>query len=470
MGISESRGISKTSTLKYSTTLIFSVFLIEILLGLAAGSLAILGDGLHALFDTLTSLMLFLSIRASLKPPDEEHMYGHEKFEPIGGLIGGLTLIVLAIFIAIEAIQKIYENKLYINLDLSLAGFIALGYTLSIDILRISVFKLTLESRSPTVKAGLYHALSDLGSTLVALIGFWLSASYKIFYGDVLASLILSALLAFLSARLTWQNIMELSDIAPKEVAEKIREEISKTSRGLFKIENLKVRRSGEKFFIRATLRVPDYMKLNEAHEITSKIEDNLIRDLGRADISFHIEPTGIGGITTEMLIKKLSEEIEGILDVHDISITHHEGKVYITLHVQVAPSTPLSEAHTLAEKLERRISESINNVENVLVHIEPSNIELKKGHAIDGDEINRLARSAVEKYGGELTIKRVITYMSNGKRCIDIECIFNREISVEEAHKIASEIENMMRERISEISITVHVEPKGKEPNSQLA
>ena len=80
--------IERVNLLKYSTAAILSVFFVETVLGLIAGSLAILSDGLHALFDAISSLVLFISARASLKPPDEEHMYGHEKFEALGSLIG----------------------------------------------------------------------------------------------------------------------------------------------------------------------------------------------------------------------------------------------------------------------------------------------------------------------------------------------------------------------------------------------
>jgi divalent metal cation (Fe/Co/Zn/Cd) transporter len=128
-------------------------------------------------------------------------------------------------------------------------GFIALGYTLFIDILRVFIFsKFIFEDRSPTIKAGFYHAFSDLSSTLIALLGYWLSI-YGIFYGDSLAALILGAILIFLSIRFAWNNMMELSDIAPKEAVTKVKEEISRVGKGLLTYENLRVRRTGEKNF-----------------------------------------------------------------------------------------------------------------------------------------------------------------------------------------------------------------------------
>ena len=97
----------KLRSLKFSTVAISSVVLVEVILGWLAGSLAVVSDGLHALLDAFTTLMLFIMTRESLKPPDEEHMYGHEKFEPIGGLIGGIALIGVALLIFYEAILRI---------------------------------------------------------------------------------------------------------------------------------------------------------------------------------------------------------------------------------------------------------------------------------------------------------------------------------------------------------------------------
>src|SRR4030067_220532 len=83
----------KLGTLKLSAIAIASVVIVEVSLGLIVNSLAILSDGLHALLDVIASITLFVATKAALKPPDEEHTYGHEKFESIGGVDGGGILL-----------------------------------------------------------------------------------------------------------------------------------------------------------------------------------------------------------------------------------------------------------------------------------------------------------------------------------------------------------------------------------------
>ena len=74
---SNSEGQIKLKALKISAIAIFSVVIVEVTVGTLVNSLAIVSDGLHALLDAISSVILFFAVRASLKPPDEEHTYGH---------------------------------------------------------------------------------------------------------------------------------------------------------------------------------------------------------------------------------------------------------------------------------------------------------------------------------------------------------------------------------------------------------
>ena len=93
---------------KRSTFAIATVVFVEVILGITVGSLAIVSDGVHALLDMTTMIVLYMVTKASLKPPDEEHMYGHEKFESIGGLVGGIALTGAALLIMYEAVLKLF--------------------------------------------------------------------------------------------------------------------------------------------------------------------------------------------------------------------------------------------------------------------------------------------------------------------------------------------------------------------------
>jgi cation diffusion facilitator family transporter len=447
----------KLRTLKRSTIAIASVVVVEVFLGLAVSSLAIVSDGLHALLDALTTVMLFVATRASIKPPDEEHMYGHEKFESIGGLAGGIALIGVALLIIYEAVLKILRTE-SVNFGIQYVGFVAIGYTFCIDFFRVGSLMRARKSESTTMRVGFYHALADLSSTLIAFLGFGL-ATLGFFYGDSLASMILGVLLTYLSVRLIWGSGMELTDTVSKDVAEKVRKEILGT-KGIYKYEALKVRKAGEKTFVRASIQVPDYLGLEAAHALASKIETNIKNSLGNADVVIHVEPLP-PEMRIEKLVEKLATEVEGVKEAYEINTVYTEGKLYITLHAHVDPKLSVEKAHKIAEKIEAKINEKIREVEDVTVHIEPFDVKVKKGAEVDESEVRRMIQKTAQSYQQEVRIKGILTYTADKKRYMNIECSFTKQISIEDAHRIASQIEKDIEEHFSETIVTVHLEPR---------
>ncbi len=448
-------GNYKLKALKISAIAIFSVVIVEVSVGLIVNSLAILSDGLHALLDAVSTIMLFFAVRASIKPPDEEHTYGHEKFETIGGLIGGIVLIAVAFLIFYEAaIRLIHTTQIVVGVEF--AGFIAIAYALFIASLRVTVFRKTQHVESPSMKAGLYDAISDLSSTLIALLGFGL-ATLGFFYGDAVASIFLGVMLSYLSVKLVKYSVMELSDTASKELVQKTRKVIL-SHEGVTKTENLKVRKVSSKIFIEAIVQVPSHMSLEEAHSLASKIEADLKQALGNVDATIHIEPSE-KDTKMDQLVEKLAT-VEGVKEVHEISTIYTGSKFYITLHAYVNPELSVEEAHKIAEVIERRMHAEIKPLENVTVHVEPSGVAIPAAEADDA-KLRKVVYEVAKGIAGNLRIKRIVTYASAGKRYINIDCCFTKQVQIKEAHNIASQIEKETKEHFANAVVTVHMEPE---------
>ena len=449
-----SKGDTKLRILKFSAVAITSVVIVEVVLGMLVDSLAILSDGLHALLDVFSTVMLFVATRASLKPPDEEHMYGHEKYEAIGGLIGGIILIGVAILIFYEAAVRVISN-IQVNEELQVAGFFAIGYTLCIDIFRVTIFRGAGHMQSTSFKAGFYDAVSDLGSTLIALLGFGL-AIMGFYYGDAIASVFLGFMLVFLSIRLARASIMELSDTASKEIVEETRKAVLAHDR-IRECRSLKVRKVGSKIFAECIVQVSSLMSLEEAHALASAIEEDLEKTFGNVDASIHIEPAE-EETKVEKLVKRLAT-VENVKEVHDIVTVYAHGKLYITLHAYVDSNLSVEEAHEIAELIENRMDAEIKQLENVTVHIEPYGV----GHAaeIDESELKDLIDTLAKKVETNLRLKRTVTYVAEGKRYINIDCCFTKHVPLAEAHEIASQVEKKIAEYFTDAVVTVHIEPE---------
>ena len=450
-----SEGNYKLKALKITAVAIFSVVIVEVSIGLIVNSLAILSDGLHCLLDAISTIMLFFAVRASMKPPDEEHTYGHEKFEDIGGLIGGIVLIAVAFLIFYEAANRIVEGS-KIAPGVEYAGFIAIGYAIFVASLRVTVFKKSQHIESPSMRVGFYDAISDLSSTLIALLGFGL-ATLGFYYGDSIASVLLGILLSYLSVKLVRFSVMELSDTASKELVEKTRKTILGHV-GVEKAVSLKVRKASSKIFVDASIQVSSHMPLEEAHSLASKIEASLKEALGNVDATIHMEPSEKDA-KMDQLVHNLAM-VDGVKEVHEISTIYTGGKFYITLHAYVNPELSVEEAHKIAETIEQRMHAEIKPLENVTVHVEPSNIA-SPAAVVDEVQIKNLVNEITKGIAVHLRIKKIVTYTAEGKRYINIDCCFTKQIQIKEAHQIASQIEKETKERFANAVVTVHIEPE---------
>jgi len=449
------KSVTKVVALQLSLIAILSVIFVEGILGLVTNSLAILSDAAHALFDSATSLILLVTVQLSLKPPDAEHLYGHGKIEPIGGLIGGIALISLAGFLVFEAVMRLISGVAQVHHDI--VGFFAIGYTLAVDFFRMGILWGKTQGGSTTLKAGFYHAVSDFASTIIALVGFGL-VFINIDYGDPVASIVLGSLLAYLSIGLIRTSGLELSDAISKSIVSDIRKEILST-KGVSVCKELKARRVGDKTYVETTICVPSSMGLAEAHDVASQIEANIVKSHGDSTVTVHIEPLGEEK-PIEREIETLAMNVEGVREVHSMSSVYSRRKLYITLHALVEPQLSVEEAHEIAEKIEKNLKQQIGDIENVTVHIEPYLPKVRREFIIEDAETRRMIRRIVEAHPNIRRVNRVVTYVSEKRRYINIDCSFDKGASVEAMHDTVSHVEREIKKRFREAVVTIHTEP----------
>ncbi len=448
----------KLRVLKWSTFTIVAVVFVEVSVGLFVNSLAILSDGLHALLDAMTGALLFYATKAALKPPDEDHPYGHEKYETIGGLIGGIILIGIALLVIYEAAVRLYQG-IGVNVGLEAAGFFAVGFTFCMDFIRIIIFRKAGSIESATVKVGFYHALADLSSTIIAFAGFALASLARIFWGDALASIMLGILLSYLSLSLVRSSVLELSDAASRDTTQKVRREIQ-NERGVVETLQLRTRKAGSKIFVETTVQVSNGMSLEEAHALASKLEARLKETFGNVDATIHVEPSDLDhGL--EALVEQLAK-VEGVRESYNISTVYVADKLFITLHASVDPALSVKQAHVIAEQIEKRLHQNIQRLEHVTVHVEPYNKSTALSTSTDlcEDDIREIIDSVAKGISLNLRIKRIFTYEADGKRYINIDSGVTEHLSIAEAHDLASQMEKETRAKCQNAAVTVHLEP----------
>ena len=447
--------VQRTRVLQISLLAIFSAFLVELVFGLVSNSLALITDSIHALLDSVVTLVLLLAARMAIKPPDAEHTYGHGKIESLGGLIGGIAIFLIACFFIYESINRLQSPPP--NILPGLFAIIGGLYTIGIDIFRIVLLRRSIKKiGGSTLKADFYHAFMDLGSTLVAIVGIVL-VSYGLYHGDFVAALILGVLLAILSVKLVYKTALDLTDIISPELVKNVRGIVTLTE-GVVDAGPILMRKSGDTIFADITISLRGDTSFDKAHEISSNVERNIKNKISNAAITVHFEPNW-KDVPLDAKILDIAKSVDGVRGVHNVSTHKTKGETYSDLHVMVDREINLLSAHKISEIIEQRIYENVPEIKHATIHLEPF-VTVPKNFNLEDKATEERIEATLEKYPEIKKIGRIVSLNFENILKIDIDCSFDKELSIEKVHDLTSEIEHVIRMEIKNAVITIHPEP----------
>ena len=447
--------VQRTKVLQISLLAIFSAFVVELVFGLISNSLALLTDSIHALLDSVVTVVLLLAARMAIKPPDAEHTYGHGKIESLGGLIGGIAIFMIACFFIYESISRL-QNPLPNTLP-GLFAIIAGIYTIGIDIFRLVLLRRSIKKiGGTTLKADFYHAFMDLGSTLVAIIGIVL-VSYGLYYGDFIAALILGGLLAILSIKLIYKTSLDLTDIISPELVKDVRNIVSLTKE-VIDVGSILMRRSGDTIFADITISLRGDISFDKAHKVSNDVERNIRNKIPNASITIHFEPNW-QDVPLDAKVLDIAKTVDGVKEVHNVSTHKTKGKTYSDLHVMVDKEINLSSAHKISEIVEQKIQNKIPEIEHATIHLEPF-VTVPENFNLQDKATEEKIAAILEKYPEIKKIGRIVSWNFKNILKIDIDCSFDKELSIEEVHDLTSKMEQIIRTEIKNAVITIHPEP----------
>ncbi len=447
--------VQRTKVLQISLLAIFSAFLVELIFGLISNSLALITDSIHALLDSVVTLVLLLAARWAIKPPDAEHTYGHGKIESLGGMIGGIAIFLIACFFIYESINRLQSPPPSVLPGL----FAIIGglYTIGVDFFRIILLRRSIKKiGGATLKADFYHAFMDLGSTLVAIAGIVL-VSYGLYFGDFVAALILGVLLAALSIKLVYKTALDLTDVISPELVKNVKE-IAMSTKGVVDTGSILMRRSGDTVFADITISLRGDTSFGKAHEISDSVEKNIKNKIPNASTTIHFEPNW-KDVPLDTKILDIAQSIEGVKGVHNVTTHKTRGEIYSNLHVMVDREINLSSAHKISEIIEQKIQEQIPEIRHATIHLEPF-VTVPDNLNIEDVETEERIKTILEKYPDIKEIGRIVSLRFENIRKIDIDCSFNKNLSIEKVHDLTSGIEHIIRMEIKNSVITIHPEP----------
>jgi cation diffusion facilitator family transporter len=264
--------------------------------GILGHSAAMIADAVHSLSDFLTDIVVIVLVKLSSKPADKDHDYGHGKYETVATSIIGMALVVVAIMLGWNGIEKIIAVINGENIESP--EMIAFAAAVVSILLKEWVFRITkkvaLEVDSKALEANAWHHRSDAFSSIGTAIGIGgavlLGNSWVVL--DPIAAVVVSVLIFITAFRLLRQASGELlEESLPKETEDKI-EDIVYQDKLVSDIHNLHTRRIGSIIAIEMHLRLPGDISLEESHNHATAIERALRNEFGNGThIMLHIEP-----------------------------------------------------------------------------------------------------------------------------------------------------------------------------------
>lgn len=272
------------------------LFIFKLIAGVMGRSGAMIADAAHSASDFATDIVVLAFVRISAKPRDDDHHWGHGKYETLASLIIGVALFAVGVEILVDSAEKITA---FANGDvLPRPGVVALVAAAISIVAKEALYQYTIRKArhlgSPSVEANAWHHRSDALSSIGVLLGvglaYFLGEKWRI--ADPIAAIVVSALIVKIAVNLCRTALAELLEKSlPREVEEEILSIISSTP-NVYKPHNLRTRRIGADIAIEVHIRVDGAMTVQDSHEISRDIERSLRERFGeKTAVAIHIEP-----------------------------------------------------------------------------------------------------------------------------------------------------------------------------------
>lgn len=265
---------------------------LKVLSGIMTGSLCIISEAIHSASDLFASFITFFSVSKSSEPADEDHPFGHGRYEDMSGFIEGVLIILAAIYIIWEAIRKIIIGEFEGNE--SNIGIIVMFVAVIVNIIVSSLlFKVAKETNSISLYADGEHLRTDVYSSFGVFLGLILIKITGHYVLDSIIALIVASLILITGKNISKRALKNLLDYSlPKEDIEKIKITIdSMNTPAILKKDSIKARQMGPEKEINLVLRFPEDTSICVCHKICDEIENKIQSLYVNSTISVHFEP-----------------------------------------------------------------------------------------------------------------------------------------------------------------------------------
>ena len=395
----------------------------KIIVGALTGAVSITADGFHSLMDGSSNLIGLGANAIAGKPADEDHPYGHRRYETLAALAVGILLIFTAYEIITSAIERLTSGE---KPELSPLSFIVLIATLGVNLF-ISRYEGAAGKRlnSELLIADAANTGADVFVTL-----------------SVLVSMVLVDTAPYKSG--------ELAQFAGEVPA--VRKVIRARSRGTI-----------DAAFIDIDVEVAPGTTAEQTAAITEAIDEKMRAHLtGVSEVEVHFQPSGYDERDYAQTARARADALG--LNTHEVRVIDaNYGKV-MEMHVEVPPNQTLGEAHEQASELESSIRSALPDVVEVVTHIEPKLTESSGDFSREAKDLKVQALTLLRDHfpTADWHELRVSALNGSGYYACTLHVALAATMTLEDAHDLAERAEMLLRLELPRIArVTIHTEPQ---------
>ena len=280
----------KTATAALSVASNTFLIAVKLAVGIVTGSVSVLSEAIHSLFDLIAAIIAFFSVRLADTPPDTDHPYGHGKIEGLSGMVEALLIFAAAGLIIFEAVKKIMEG---LEIAFPMAGVAVMALSAGVNIVvSRRLYKVAKETGSIALEADALHLKTDVYTSAGVAIGLLLLWVTDIHLLDPIVAIAVACLILYESYQMLRKALSPLVDkrLSDEEIA-LIHEAIQRHHDSCIGFHEMRTRSSGNVRYVDLHLELPKYLTVEESHRICDAIETDIEAKLPRTEVTIHVEP-----------------------------------------------------------------------------------------------------------------------------------------------------------------------------------
>lgn len=289
MSMPTDKGELKQRTARLSVISNSLLVIVKLMVGLLTGAVSLMSEAAHSAVDLLAALIAFYAVKKSQQPPDEDHDYGHGKFENLSGAAEALLIVLAALWIVFEAAEKIKSSHQPEFIEYGIAIMlisIVVNHWVSNKLIHVARI-----TGSRALEADGLHLRADIWTSAGVLAGLSIIRLTGLTWIDPAIAIIVAGIIFKAGYGMSKKSLYELTDISLPPEEEQLIIDILNAHSEVISFHRLRTRRSGSYCMIDMHVILNKNMHLDKAHAVCDQIEEEIRGRLGLCDVVVHLEP-----------------------------------------------------------------------------------------------------------------------------------------------------------------------------------